>query len=121
MPTLRWFAAFDFSPLRRASVALMAVLGAGLPCQPRGAEVLARVGGTDVTVEVRSYVETLAPADQAALGGALCPATAVAQPAGMVFASPSPGHDSSQRLGSTGGGYRAHAEGFLKEHAKHSW
>jgi peptidylprolyl isomerase len=44
------------------------MLGAGLSCQARGAEVLARVGGTDVTVEeVRSYVETLGPADQAAL------------------------------------------------------
>ncbi len=55
-------------PVRAASLVLLVVAGAGISCQTRAAEVLARVGGTDVTVEeVRSYVETLSPTDQAAL------------------------------------------------------
>jgi len=54
--------------VRLTSLVLISLLAAGFACRSRAAEVLARVGGTDVTVEeVRTYVETLGAAEQAAL------------------------------------------------------
>jgi peptidylprolyl isomerase len=54
--------------LRSPPLLLTALLVAGVACRARAAEVLARVGGTEVTVEeVKAYVETLPARDQAAL------------------------------------------------------
>jgi len=56
------------SGFRRIVPALLALLVGVASCRTRAAEVLARVGGNDVTVEeVRGYVETLGAQEQSAL------------------------------------------------------
>jgi peptidylprolyl isomerase len=56
------------SSLCRALPVAAAALLAGVACQTRAAEVVARVAGVDVTVEeVRGYVDALTPQEQAAV------------------------------------------------------
>ena len=52
----------------RTAFAITALILAGTSCRTRAAEVLARVGGSDVTVEeIRAHVETLGAAEREAL------------------------------------------------------
>lgn len=54
--------------LRKLPFAVLALVGVGISCQTRATEVLARLGGTEVTVEeVRDYLETLGGREQAAV------------------------------------------------------
>jgi len=62
------YRSFRHGSIRFALLPFAAVLTAAISCRTHAAEVVAKVGSTEVTVEeLRAYVETLSPPDQAAL------------------------------------------------------